>query len=124
MTIKPYNELITLSMPAIRKIHQLRFLRSPCEQVEEILSKESLDVINTLCVIMIIGRQHSYNGRKKPFKQPDKVFKSWAADLWEFGEDKRKGLIDYVSGKNDVLKHLNHGEKLLGISLNGGVYIG
>ena len=137
--IKAYSELIPAAMPALKKLLDVSASRqkqaaSPgklvvfkpndivpvdelAELEESILANENLDVINTICVIEIIGRQHLYTNRKKPFKNPDKVFKSWANDLWEWNEQGKVGTIKYICGKVDMRKYILNGMHLLGISL-------
>lgn len=137
--IKAYSELIPAAMPALKKLLDVSASRqkqaaSPgklvvykpndivpvdelAELEESILANESLDVINTICVIEIIGRQHLYTNRKKPFKNPDKVFKSWANDLWEWNEQGKVGTIQYICGKVDMREYILNGMRLLGISL-------
>lgn len=146
-TIKPYSELIPAVRPVLKRLlnvpdpqqdvedsHDVfsllcfddidldsSYYADPIDgwdtREEIILAYESMDVINTICVIEIIGRQYLYTNRKKPFKNPDKVFKSWAKELWEYNEKEKRGTIKYICGKVDMRKYLINGMHLLGISL-------
>ena len=146
-TIKPYSELIPAVRPVLKRLlnvpdpqqdveasHDVfsllcfddidldsSYYADPIDgwdtREEIILAYESMDVINTICVIEIIGRQYLYTNRKKPFKNPDKVFKSWAKELWEYNEKEKCGTIKYICGKVDMRKYLINGMHLLGIAL-------
>ena len=138
-SIKAYSELIPAALPALKKLLDVSASRQkqiahpgklivfkvndpvPVDELaeleESILANEDLDVINTICVIEIIGRQHLYTNRKKPFKNPDRVFKSWADELWEYNEKGKIGTIEYICGKVDMREYILNGMRLLGISL-------
>ena len=146
-TIKPYSELVLAARPILKRLldvpdthhdaeESLDVFSLPCiddiewdncylgDSIDEwdsreeiILSYEDMDVINTICVIEIIGRQHLYTNRKKPFKNPDKVFRSWAKELWEYNEKEKSATIKYICGKVDMRKYIANGLHLLGISL-------
>lgn len=139
--IKPYPDLIRAALPALKKLlgisdtqydeihndYSLIYLGDtdsdcccffdPVDEGELILAYEDMDVINTICVIEIIGKQYLYTNRKKPFKNPDKVFKSWAKELWEYNDKEKDGTIKYICGKVDMRKYINNGIHLLGISV-------
>ena len=146
-TIKPYSELIPAVRPVLKRLLNASDTQRDVEEShkgfslfciddidwdsccyadavdgwetreEIILANENMDVINTICVVEIIGRQYLYTNRKKPFKNPDKVFKSWAKELWEYNEKEKCGTIKYICGKVDMRKNLINGMHLLGISL-------
>lgn len=84
---------------------------------EIVLNRYDADVVNTVCVIMIIGRQSLYCHRRKAYKNPDKVFASYANGLWSLNPKERENNIKYISGKIDLIKYLVHGMKLLRIKL-------
>ena len=145
-TIKPYSELINAARPVLKKLlgdaddrqdgivfHDGFALFSvddvdldcccfvdPTDEwvthEETILANANMDVINTICVVEIIGRQYLYTSRKKPFKNPDKVFRGWAKELWEYNEKEKSATIKYICGKVDMRKYLINGMHLLGIS--------
>ena len=47
-----------------------------------------------------LGRQYLYTDRKKPFKNPDKVFKSWAKELWEYNEKGKEEPLSISATKS------------------------
>ena len=146
-TIKPFSELIPAVHPVLKRLLNESDTQHDAEESHDvfsllcfddvdldcscyadpidgwdtreeiILAYESMNVINTICVIEIIGRQYLYTNRKKPFKNPDKVFKIWAKELWEYNEKEKRGTIKYICGKVDMRKYLINGIHLLGISL-------
>ena len=79
-----------------------------------------LDVVNTVCTIMVLGRHSLYLRRKKPFNVPDAVFVRWAADLWTLHEQDKAGDIRYLCGKTDLREYLSRGIQLLRIDLMKG----
>jgi hypothetical protein len=138
-SIKAYSELIPAALPALKKLLDVSASRQKqiappgklivftandkapvdvlAELEESILANENMDVINTICVIEIIGRQYLYPNRKSPFKNPEKMFKSWADDLWEHSEKGKNGTIKYICDKVDMREYILNGMRLLGISL-------
>ena len=111
-TPKNYPALIEKATPALYAlIYQ-----------DDDLSGYDLDVINTVCVIMIVGRQCLYTRRKKPFKDPSAVFSRWARDLWTIDPRERQGEISYIKGKVDLIQYLVHGTRLLRIDMKGEKY--
>ena len=64
----------------------------------------------------IIGRQYLYPNRKARSKT-QKMFKSWADELWEYNEKGKIGTIEYICGKVDMREYILNGMRLLGISL-------
>ncbi len=117
---KPYHELISQATPTLNRLlsagsHPPN--KSYAENVE-ILSAQTLDVVNTVCAIAIIGRQCIYNRRHKPVKNPDKVFKTWAEPVWKSREDEKDGAIAYICGKVYMKEYLERGIRYLQIQLD------
>ena len=73
-----YPALIENAKPAQREL----LGAASYERRIAVLNECSLDVVNTICTIMVLGRHSLYLRRKKPFNAPDAVFVRWAADLW------------------------------------------
>lgn len=114
-----YPALIENAKPALRELLEA----ASYERRIAVLSACSLDVVNTLCTIMALGRQNLYQRRKKPFNAPDAVFARWAADLWTLHEQEKDGDIRYLCGKTDLQEYLTRGLQLLRIDLTeGGTY--
>lgn len=77
-----YPALIENAKPALREL----LGAASYERRIAVLNECSLDVVNTVCTIMVLGRHSLYLRRKKPFNAPDAVFVRWAADLWTLRE--------------------------------------
>ena len=109
-----YPALIENAKPALRELLEA----ASYERRIAVLNECSLDVVNTVCTIMVLGR-HS----RKPFTAPDAVFVRWAADLWTLREQDKAGDIRYLCGKTDLREYLSRGLQLLRIDLmKGGTY--
>ena len=93
-----YPALIENAKPALRELLEA----ASYERRIAVLSACSLDEINTLCTLMVLGRHSLYLRRKKPFNAPDAVFVRWAADLWTLREQDKAGDIRYLCGKTDL----------------------
>ena len=109
--------MIENAKPALRELLEA----ASYERRIAVLSACSLDVVNTVCTIMVL---HSlYLRRKKPINAPDAVFVRWAADLWTLREQDKAGDIRYLCGKTDLREYLSQGLQLLRIDLTeGGTY--
>lgn len=90
-----YPMLIENAKPALRELLEA----ASYERRIAVLNECSLDVVNTVCTIMVLGRHSLYLRRKKPFNAPDAVFVRWAADLWTLREQDKAGDIRYLCGK-------------------------
>ena len=114
-----YPALIENVKPALRELLEA----ASYERRIAVLNECSLDVVNTVCTIMVLGRHSLYLRRKKPFNAPDAVFVRWAADLWTLREQDKAGDIRYLCGKTDLREYLSQGLQLLRIDLTeGGTY--
>lgn len=114
-----YPALIENAKPALRELMEA----ASYERRIAVLNECSLDVVNTVCTIMVLGRHSLYLRRKKPFNAPDAVFARWAADLWTLREQDKAGDIRYLCGKTDLREYLSQGLQLLRIDLTeGGTY--
>ena len=65
-----YPALIENAKPALRELLEA----ASYERRIAVLNECSLDVINTVCTIMVLGRHSLYQRRRKPFTAPDAVF--------------------------------------------------
>ena len=114
-----YPALIENAKPALREL----LGAASYERRIAVLGGCSLDVVNTVCTIMALGRQNLYQRRRKPFAAPEAAFVRWAADLWTLHEQEKDGDIRYLSGKTDLQEYLSRGLQLLRIDLmKGGTY--
>lgn len=111
-----YPALIENAKPALRELLEA----ASYERRIAVLNECSLDVVNTVCTLMVLGRQYLYQRRKKPFNAPDAAFVRWAADLWTLREQDKAGDIRYLSGKTDLQEYLTRGLQLLQIDLMKG----
>ena len=111
-----YPALIENAKPALRELLEA----ASYERRIAVLNECSLDVVNTVCTLMVLGRQYLYQRRKKPFNAPDEAFVRWAADLWTLHEQEKSGDIRYLSGKTDLQEYLTRGLQLLRIDLMKG----
>lgn len=111
-----YPALIENAKPALRELLEA----ASYERRIAVLNECSLDVVNTVCTIMVLGRHSLYQRRRKPFTAPDAVFVRWAADLWTLHEQEKSGDIRYLSGKTDLQEYLTRGLQLLRIDLTEG----
>ena len=111
-----YPALIENAKPALCEMLEA----ASYERRIAVLNECSLDVVNTVCTIMVLGRQNLYQRRKKPFNAPDAVFVRWAADLWTLREQDKAGDIRYLCGKMDLQEYLTRGLQLLRIDLMKG----
>lgn len=68
-----YPALIENAKPALRELLEA----ASYERRIAVLNECSLDVVNTVCTIMVLGRHSLYLRRKKPFNVPDAVFVRW-----------------------------------------------
>ena len=130
-----YPALIEKALPALRALLDEKntdydmdyyncYCDDYCNRVGNILRHFDLDVINTVCVIMVIGRQSLYQARRKPYKAPEMYFIRWAKDLWTFDSREKDSDISYISGKKDLARYLAKGTHLLKIKLKGETYAG
>ena len=104
-----YPALIENAKPALRELLEA----ASYERRIAVLNECSLDVVNTVCTIMVLGRHSLYLRRKKPFNAPDAVFVRWD----------KAGDIRYLCGKTDLREYLSQGLQLLRIDLTeGGTY--
>ena len=108
--------LIENAKPALRELLEA----ASYELRIAVLNECSLDVVNTVCTIMVLGRHSLYLRRKKPFNAPDAAFVRWAADLWTLREQDKAGDIRYLCGKTDLREYLSQGLQLLRIDLMKG----
>lgn len=108
--------MIENAKPALRELLEA----ASYERRIAVLNECSLDVVNTVCTIMVLGRHSLYLRRKKPFNAPDAVFVRWAADLWTLREQGKAGDIRYLCGKTDLREYLSRGLQLLRIDLMKG----
>ena len=111
-----YPALIENAKPALREL----LGAASYERRIAVLSACSLDVVNTVCTIMALGRQYLYQRHKKPLNAPDAAFVRWAADLWTLREQDKAGDIRYLCGKTDLREYLSQGLQLLRIDLMKG----
>ena len=111
-----YPALIENAKPALSKLLEA----ASYERRIAVLNECSLDVVNTVCTIMVLGRHSLYLRRKKPLNVPDAVFVRWAADLWTLREQDKAGDIRYLCGKTDLREYLSRGIQLLRIDLMKG----
>ena len=111
-----YPALIENAKPALRELLEA----ASYERRIAVLNECSLDVVKTVCTIMVLGRHSLYLRRKKPFNAPDAVFVRWAADLWTLREQDKAGDIRYLCGKTDLREYLSRGLQLLRIDLMKG----
>ena len=111
-----YPALVENAKPALSKLLEA----ASYERRIAVLNECSLDVVNTVCTIMVLGRHSLYLCRKKPFNVPDAVFVRWAADLWTLREQDKAGDIRYLCGKTDLREYLSRGIQLLRIDLMKG----
>ena len=96
-----YPALIENAKPALRELLEA----ASYERRIAVLNECSLDVVNTVCTIMVLGRHSLYLRRKKPFNAPDAVFVRWAADLWTLREQDKAGDIRYLCGKTALREY-------------------
>ena len=111
-----YPALIENAKPALREL----LGAASYERRIAVLGGCSLDVVNTVCTIMALGRQNIYQRRRKPFAAPEAAFVRWAADLWTLHEQEKDGDIRYLCGKTDLREYLSRGLQLLRIDLMKG----
>lgn len=111
-----YPALIENAKPALREL----LGAASYERRIAVLGGCSLDVVNTVCTIMALGRQNIYQRRRKPFAAPEAAFVRWAADLWTLHEQEKDGDIRYLCGKTDLQEYLTRGLQLLRIDLMKG----
>ena len=111
-----YPALIENAKPALREL----LGAASYERRIAVLGGCSLDVVNTVCTIMALGRQNIYQRRRKPFAAPEAAFVRWAADLWTLHEQEKDGDIRYLCGKTDLREYLTRGLQLLRIDLMKG----
>ena len=111
-----YPALIENTKPALREL----LGATSYERRIAVLNECSLDVVNTVCTIMVLGRHSLYLRRKKPINAPDAVFVRWAADLWTLRAQDKAGDIRYLCGKTDLREYLSRGIQLLRIDLMKG----
>ena len=111
-----YPALIENAKPALCEMLEA----ASYERRIAVLNECSLDVVKTVCTIMVLGRQNLYQRRKQPFNAPDAVFVRWAADLWTLREQDKAGDIRYLCGKADLREYLSRGLQLLRIDLMKG----
>lgn len=111
-----YPALIENAKPALRELLEA----ASYERRIAVLNECSLDVVNTVCTLMVLGRHSLYLRRKRPFAAPDAAFVRWAADLWTLHEQEKSGDIRYLSGKTDLQEYLTRGLQLLRIDLMKG----
>lgn len=109
-----YRERIQRIRPVLKRI---TFCPCSATKAEQILAGYRLDDVRTLQVIMTIGRRYKDIKRRKPVKNPDKVFKSWDDYLGFDACANVQNEIDYLFGKNDWQSWLKYGMRVLSITV-------
>ncbi|MFI3254551.1 MAG: hypothetical protein R3Y63_09480 [Eubacteriales bacterium] len=78
---------------------------APASKQEEILHSVDSSIVRTVVVMMCMGKNSIDNHRKKPYKHPIDVLKSWDEHIpGSYATIDKKGDIEYMLGKG----YMNH----------------
>ncbi len=84
-------------------------------RAERVLNKCSMEVISSITVIMVIGRDAIEYPSDYPCRAPAKTFMAWAEDLWSDNPETKEGDIGYLCSKRDLREYLLSGMQALRI---------
>lgn len=87
------------------------------QEAKKILMDCDLKIVNTVEILMIMGRHAQYNHRKKPYKHPIAVLKSWDDYVsGGYANTNKEHEILYVTGKVHLKSYLKTSMKLLSVT--------
>lgn len=112
MTKKSIQEEIEKAKPVITELLSCNY---SYEEAKIILLEQDMSVINTIKLLMIMGRDAQYNKRKKPYKHPIATIQSWVRYLNSYQGDVKENEIGYIIGKIHLKSYLLTAVKLLSI---------
>ena len=112
--MKNYTTLIREAHPALQTL-LIPFDDRNNRIAECVLQMCSMEVISSITVIMVIGRDALEYPSDYPCKAPAKTFKVWAEDLWSDNPATKEGDIGYLCGKRDLREYLRSGIQALRI---------
>ena len=112
--MKNYTTLICEARPALKTL--LIPLNDRSNLIAEcVLHKCSMEVISSITVIMVIGRDALAYPSDYPCRAPAKTFIAWTEDLWSDNPATKEGDIGYLCGKRDLKEYLLSGMQALRI---------
>lgn len=112
--MKNYTTLIREARPALKTL-LIPFDDRSNLIAECVLHKCSMEVISSITVIMVIGRDALEYPFAYPCRAPAKTFMAWAEDLWSDNPATKEGDIGYLCGKRDLREYLLSGIQALRI---------
>lgn len=112
--MKNYTTLIREASPVLETL-LLPINDSNNNRAERILQKCNMEVISSLTIIMVIGRDALEYPSDYPCKAPAKTFMAWAEDLWSDNPVTKEGDIEYLCSKRDLREYLLSGKQALRI---------
>ena len=112
--MKNYTTLIREASPVLETL-LLPINDSNNNRAERILRKCNMEVISSLTIIMVIGRDALEYPSDYPCKAPAKTFMAWAEDLWSDNPVTKEGDIEYLCSKRDLREYLLSGKQALRI---------
>ena len=108
-----YNYLIKKSRNTLLKLISIRGEGSDI-QAERILKSCSMEVVETVNIIMILGRDY-YDEEVEPVQNPTNVFKSYYDEHWIDNPKLKAGEIAYLVSNRNLAYYLQAGMQALGI---------
>lgn len=84
-------------------------------RAERVLRKCSMEVISSITIIMVIGRDAMEYPSDYPCKAPAKEFMEWAKSLWSDDPITKEEDIEYLCCKRDLREYLLSGMQALRI---------
>ena len=109
-----YNYLIKKSRATLFKLTSLRGENADLK-AEKLLKTCSIEVVETVSIILILGRDAYYDKQTEPVKDPVKLFKEYYDEHWIDDPEMKEYEIEYIVSKRDLPDYLQAGMKALNI---------
>ena len=112
--MKNYTTLIREASPTLKTL-LLPIDDRNNTRAELVLRKCSMEVISSITIIMVIGRDALEYPADYPCKAPAKEFMEWAKSLWSDDPITKEEDIEYLCSKRDLREYLLSGKQALRI---------
>ncbi len=114
MTVAEHEKQLELSIPVL-----IELIEPSCDyrKTTVLLMNSDPLVVRTVATMMYLGRNGYYNHRKKPYKHPTRVLKSWYDLLFDKETPPEKDFeMHAIIGVVGLRKYLSTAMNLLSIS--------
>ena len=112
--MKNYTTLIREASPTLKTL-LLPIDDRNNTRAELVLRKCNMEVISSITIIMVIGRDALEYPADYPCQAPAKEFMEWAKSLWSDDPITKEEDIEYLCSKRDLREYLLSGKQALRI---------